>query len=583
MPRYLLSAPQPSTHRLHVEAHFIKGGTLAFPSWAPGSYLQREFARNSRDISARSLDGAPVTVTRVSRNEWLVDSVGPVVVDYAVYCREKSVRTPYVGDDLWFFLPSNVLIYDPSDTDAGFDVELDVPAGFTAVCPLGAQHVFGPGERARFHAETLDELMDAPISAGPFQHTTFEVNGIPHHHWIEPGHNGAIDRMNTDLKRIVEAARDTVAAPEPLAPLPYRCYHFITIHMARGHGGLEHNDCCVLLRPRLGFRDPKGYEEFLTLAAHEHFHAWNVKRIRPAGLGPPFDYRREHYIRDLWWLEGGTVYYEERIAYRAGLVSKERHLERMADLVKDLRSQPGRLHQSLEDSSFDAWIKLYRQGEDSKNSTISYYLKGAVVVWAMDLELLAITGGKHGVDDVLRRLWTTWGCRDVGFPDRDALLESAAAIAGDAPGWARWWDLHVRGTGEVEIEAACANAGFRLAWSGGGAPWLGVETGNGERITLAGVREDGPSAGVLSPGDEILALNGDRVLASELGDRVKQLPIGQRAQVLISRDGRVLERSVRIGLTPPQELKIERLPAMSEEQSAVQTAWLSIPPPARSP
>lgn len=583
MVRYLLSAPDPATHRLLVEAHFPRGGDLVFPSWAPGSYLLREFGRQARDVSASTADGASVGVERRSRNEWRVTAPGPVIVRYEVYCHEKSVRTPYVGDDLWFFIPSNVLIYDPSDTLAGFDVELTVPPGFTAVCPLGGQHAFTAESAplsARWSAETVDKLMDAPIAVGRFEHTGFEVDGIPHHHWIEPGHNGDTDRMNSDLKRIVEAARDTVAAARlGLPPLPYRYYHFITLHMARGHGGLEHNDCSVLLRPRLGFADPKGNEEFLTLAAHEHFHAWNVKRIRPDRLGPPFDYRHEHYIRDLWWLEGGTVYYEERIAYRAGLVSQERHLARLADLVRDLRNQPGRFHQSLEDSSFDAWIKLYRPGEDSRNSTISYYLKGAVVVWAMDLELLARTGGKVGVDALLSELWGSWGSRDVGYPERQALFDIARRLAGEPDGgWERWWDQHVRGTAEVDIDGACAKAGLRLVASGGGGAWLGVDTSAGERVHISAVREDGPSVGVLSPGDELLAIDGERVLGSDLADRVRGLKPGQSVTVLVARDGRVVSRAFVLGSAPPTELKLELISAIHGLEQGVRDAWLATAP-----
>lgn len=583
MPRYLLSSRDPASHRLQVEAHFSHGGDLAFPSWAPGSYLLREFARQARDVSARAPDGTPVAVERLSRNEWRVASAGPVIVRYEVYCHEKSVRTPYVGDDLWFFLPSNVLVYDVAERAGAFEIVLDVPAGFTAVCPLGEQHAFTGGASgctATWRADTVDALMDAPIAAAAFQHTAFEVDGVAHHHWIEPGHNGDLARMNDDLKRIVEAARDTVRAPDRgLPPLPYRYYHFVTLHMARGHGGLEHNDCSVLLRPRLGFADPKGYEEFLTLAAHEHFHAWNVKRIRPDRLGPPFDYTREHYITDLWWLEGGTVYYEERIAYRAGVVSKERHLARLAELVRDLRAQPGRFHQSLEDSSWDAWIKLYRVNEDSKNSTISYYLKGAVVVWAMDLELLARTGGRVGVDDLLRELWARWGSKDVGYPHRAALFDIARSLAGEpSGGWERWWAHHVAGTGEVAIEAACEKAGLTLRWSGGGGPWLGVETGSGERIHLSSVRESGPAAGKLSPGDELLAIDGERVLGLDLAERLKATPVGRDLALLVSRDGRVITRSVTVGVAPPIELKVEVNSAIQPQQLCVLDAWLSAPP-----
>ncbi len=571
---YRLTAATRGSHRLLVAATFPTGpATLVFPSWAPGSYLMREFAKAARDFSAATADGSPVSLVQLSRNSWAEDAAGPFTLTYEVYCHEKSVRTPYLDAELAFFLPSNVLVYDRDRPEQRFVVELDAPAGHVAVCPLGSE-VFGPAV-ARFEAPDLDTLMDSPISVGPFEHTTFEVDGVPHHHWIEPGHNGDLAKMNTDLRAIVVAARATVGGE-----LPYRRYDFVTLHMRAGHGGLEHKDCSILLRPRLGFATPEGHEEFLTLAAHEHFHAWNVKRIHPDTLGPRFDYAQEHHTRDLWWLEGGTVYYEERIAYRSGAVTAERHLARLADHANKLRATVGARHLSLQDASFNAWVKLYRPTEDSGNSTVSYYLKGAVVIWAMDLELLHRTGGEAGVDTLLRELWERWGRHGRGYPEARTLLEIADRIAGGGGEWARWWAAHVDGTGPVALAAALDRGGWALVESGGASAgaWLGVGLRAGNRIVVDTVREDGPSAGALSPGDEILAFSGERVVDQELSDRLKSAAPGRPVTILLARDGRVRPVELVPAPPPPGDLKITDQGAIDPARERVRSAWLSRAP-----
>lgn len=566
--RYLLSIPAPDTHRLQVQARFEGGpAELIFPAWAPGSYLMREFVRNVREMRAWAEDGSALPLHRYERHRWRVEHTGPFTVAWEVYCHEKSVRTPFVDGELVFFLPSNVLLYDELHRDAGFVLEIDIPAGRTGVCSLGAP-VAGPA-RACWQAPDLDALMDAPVAIAAFEHTRFTVDGVEHHHWVEPGHNGDLQRMNADLERIVTAAVRTVGA------LPYRRYDFITLHLAKGHGGLEHKDCSVLLKSRLSFRSARGYEDFLTLAAHEHFHAWNVKRIHPDTLGPRFRYEREHYTRDLWWLEGATEYYDERILYRAGCVDAERHLARLAELVERLDRLPGRRRHPLEESSFEAWVKLYRPSEDSANSTVSYYLKGAVVLLAADLEILHRTGGTRSLDHVLRALWERWGARGVGYPE-GALERLMAEVAGGGGDWWRWWTAHVRGSAEVGIADALDHAGYDLVWEAGGeGGWLGIETGGGERVTVESVREDGPAAGVLSPGDEILAIDGHRVLAAALQDRLADAPPGTRLTLLLSRDGRILERALRTGAIPRRGLKFVSRKDIDEDRRRVRDAWLA--------
>ncbi len=551
-------------HRFGVAVELPAGvDEVVFPSWSPGSYLMREFARFARGIHAHR-GGAPVAVRRLAGNRWAVR--GPCTLEYTVYGRDKTVRTAFLDEQLAFFLPSNLLVYAPGQ--GACTLEVDVPAGHLAVCPLGDATT---GPLARFTAPDLDRLMDAPVAIGPFQTAHFRSRGVVHQHFVEPGHNGSLEKMAVDLERVC-----TTASALFSDEFPYDRYQFITLHLKNGHGGLEHKDSSVLIRPRLGFADAKGWEEFVTLAAHEHFHAWNVKRIHPQELGPTFDYAREHHTRDLWWLEGGTVYYEERIAHRSGCISRDRHLARLADLVHRLRQVPGRRQQSLEDGSFDAWIKLYRASEDLGNSTVSYYLKGAVVVMCLDLELRHRTHGKFGTDEVLRRLWDGWGRRGVGYPTGE-LERTCRDIAGGGD-FGRWFAAHVRGTDEVAIDDALDHAGCDLvAVPGKAGGWLGVELSS---ANVSSVREDGPCASALAPGDELLAIDGERFEGAALGDRLRELGEGRVIRVTLARDGRLLERAVCLGSNPPAELKIVPRAATDGERALVREAWLG---PAATP
>ncbi len=569
---YRVSWEEAGAHRFEVHIDFPAGHTeLTFPAWAPGSYLMREFAKNVRNISAWTPEGQPLTVQRPTRNHWRVDTAGGWTLRYQLYAREKSVRTPFLDGELAFFVPTNLFPFARDHRNTPVRLEIPVPAGHTGVCPLG-EAVVGPAT-ASWRAEDIDIFYDSPVAIGPFEHRQVEVHGVPHHHYIEPGHDGDVDRMATDLGKIVGAAAELMGGE-----FPYSAYTFISLLTRDGHGGLEHLDSSVLLRPRRGFRNPKGYEEFLTLAAHEHFHAWNVKRIRPDTLSAPFAYDRENHSRNLWWLEGGTVYYEERIVLRAGLLTESRHYERLADLVRRLERSPGRRHQPLEESSWDAWTKLYRPGEDSLNSGISYYLKGAVVCLALDLAMLHRSKGEVGTDQLLALLWERYAKKGLPFPEEGTIEALAAELVGGGGEWARWWDHHIRGSAEVELAEALDHVGLDLVRGpGASGSYLGIEVAGGERVQLTAVREDGPAWGILSPGDELLAIDGERILSSELSSRLADIAAHSTLHLLLARDGRILERPLITGPTPAGDLKILPHNAADPVKLALRSRWLGIP------
>jgi predicted metalloprotease with PDZ domain len=340
----------------------------------------------------------------------------------------------------------------------------------TGLEPLG-----GGNGIFRFKARDYDELVDGPVECGTHRVLEFAIDDIPHKIALWGRGNEDEARLLADTQAIVTAQRNFFGG------LPYKRYTFIH-HLAGGRGGLEHRNSAVFLVDRFGFRPRPSYERFLELVSHEFFHVWNVKRIRPKALGP-FDYRRENHTRQLWTMEGVTSYYEKRFVTAAGLYSKERYLERLAEEIGGFQAQPGRALQSLEQSSFDAWIKFYRPDENAANVSVSYYQKGALVAMMLDLEIRAATKRAKCLDDVVRHLAHQATLDDSGFAEPDGYLAAVEAVAGEQSGaFKRFFERYVAGTDELDYARALGHAGLALALTRPGAKdgerpgWLGVTT-----------------------------------------------------------------------------------------------------------
>jgi predicted metalloprotease with PDZ domain len=333
---------------------------------------------------------------------------------------------------------------------------------------------------------------------------------------------------------------------------------------------------------RYTFRRRKAYRDWLGLASHELFHAWNVKRSRPEALGP-FDYENEAYTRSLWVAEGITNYYTDLIPRRAGLVTDAEYLEELSDLVAKTQGTPGRRRQSLEEASFDAWIKFYRPDENSVNTSVSYYMKGGVVAWLLDAEVRAATGDARSLDDLMRLLWARFS-GDRGFTDAD-VQSAAEEIAGRAlePFFAR----AVRGRDELDYAPALRHFGlrFRPAREGIGEQppvWLGIETRATEgRLLVASVLEDGPArTGGLNAEDEILAVGGYRVTPSTFTERLHQFAPGERVEILVARREAIRMVPVALAEPPGQPWRLEPDPGAGEEAGRRRDRWLTGGPPA---
>jgi predicted metalloprotease with PDZ domain len=580
--RYRLSLPAPQTHHLEVALELDQPGQaeLFLPVWTPGSYLVREFARHLEGFAAEDEAGRPLAVERLDKHRLRLHggAAARATLRYRVYANELTVRTSHVDGTHAFLSPAGVFLGVRGREGQPHRVAIEAPPGWRVASALE-----GEGELV---ARDYDQLIDSPIEVGLHQVAHFEAVGREHELVAWGQGNLDLTRLTADVKRIVEAQGAFWGG------LPYPRYLFVFHLTGKGRGGLEHLDSTVLLVPRLAFADEEGYRDVLGLVSHELFHAWNVKRLRPAAL-TPYDYDREQYTGLLWWFEGGTCYYEQLLLARAGLLSPAQHLEALGRKLTSLARLPGAAKLSLEDASRLAWVKYYRPDENSGNSGVSYYLKGELVALALDL---ALRGAGASLDEVLRRLWTRH--REGGVPEGGVepvvteLLGAAAARS--------FFDRYVRGTAPLEpaLEPGLALLGLRLRRrvargldDKGGKPgkasdgptpgWLGAELSQGGKLTVSAVREGGPAwrAG-LTADDELLAEGGYRLDRGGLANRLEQRGPAGALRLTIFRRDELLELEVPLAAPPEDTAWLEPVEAPSEAQRAAFQAWCGAPWPA---
>lgn len=552
---YRVAMPRPDSHLFEVTMTVERPGgpwiNLVMPSWTPGSYLIREYARHVQELSAEA-DGQPVPWKKVAEDAWRVRSgrARRLVVRYRVYAFELSVRTNHLDASHGFFTGAATFLFVPGRTGEPHGLVVDAPDGWSVFTGLRKSG-------RSFVAEDFDELVDSPVECGPHRDLPFRVERKPHRIAIWGRGNEDEKRLVADVQAIVKAQSEFFGG------LPYRDYTFI-LHLANGRGGLEHRNSTVLLCDRFGFRPQTAYERFLALVSHEFFHVWVVKRLRPEPLGP-FDYRAENLTRQLWTMEGITTYYEKRFLVAADLISGRRWMELLAEDVALLQAQPGRRLQSLEESSFDTWIKLYRPDENSVNSSISYYLKGSIVAFLLDLEIRHRSSGKVSLDDVVRHLHAAYPPSRPGFPEDGGFLAAVEKVAGSHGGaFRRFFERYVEGREELDLAQGLSYAGLVPEWGwkrpvDGRAPaWLGASfRKEGERTIVATSRTDGPAhAAGLYPGDELLALDGRRVDEAALAARLSERKPGDLATLTAFRRDELVDVPVRLAAAPKDQLRI---------------------------
>jgi predicted metalloprotease with PDZ domain len=547
-----LRIPAPHTHFVHVETT-LTGAlgaevVLFMPVWTPGSYLVREYARH---VEGFAVEG-PAHAAKIRKNAWRITTGGAkrVVVRYRVYANELTVRTSHVDDSHAFLVGAALFLGVEDHLDAPARIEIDAPAGWRATTSLAA-------DGTAFVAPDFDTLVDSPIELGTHREEQFVVLGKPHRFSIWPA-DGVPEKTLPDLRK------DTAAIVEQEArlfggTLPYEAYEMLLHVSPRARGGLEHRASAALIVTPATFASREGYLDALSLVAHELFHVWNVKRIRPAGL-TPYRYEQECYTRLLWWFEGATSYYDWRVLALARICSIEEYLDHLAGEIAYLEGTPGRLVHALEDTSYDAWIKLYRPDENSGNSSVSYYRKGELVCALLDVEMRARTGGRAGLDAVLVHLWTEYGRSERPVPE-DAMQAIFERVAGVPMG--DLFDAWIRSPAALDVEATLARVGLAVerAQRSDAAPCslgLRIRSEGGRPVAAAVTRDSAAARAGIDPGDEIVGVGGLRVEGASVEPTLRGRAPGDAVEVVVARDGRLLTK--RAILDPPRLDRVKIVP-----------------------
>lgn len=564
---YTVSMSKPWTHLLEVEMR-LKAPTLAekteilMPVWTPGSYLVREYARHVQDFSARDAAGGVRAWQKTNKNTWQIDSkgAGELLVTYKVYANELTVRTSELNDEHAFFTNAALLMYPKNALAAPSTVKV-IPFGNWKIA-TGLPKV--AGQENTFRAENFDVLYDSPFEVADFAETTFEVRGKPHR-WVVTGEG------NYDLQKIArDSAKIVEEGAKIFGELPYNDYLFIL--NLRGGGGLEHLNSTALQWNKFGFKPEARYTDFLTLVAHEHFHAWNVKRIRPDALGP-FDYNNENYTRLLWVAEGGTAYYESLLVQRAGLLSDKDFLSGKAAQIQSLQNRPGRFQTSVEEASFDAWIKYYRQDENAVNNQISYYDKGEIVNFLLDIEIRTASGGAKSLDDVMRHLYNEFYKKNKNYTPED-YQKISEMMAGKSLN--DFFSKYVRGREEIDYNSILNGVGLQITTSGRPTAYLGANLSQqGDRLTVTSIPSDTPAYEQgLNTNDQILAVDGYRASQQFLQSYLGEKKVGDKIRLTVFRFDALREIEITLGATKPQNYKIVAVENPTEAQRALYKAYL---------
>ncbi|MFK7766588.1 MAG: M61 family metallopeptidase [Mariniblastus sp.] len=587
--------------------------------WTPGSYLVREYARHLDSIEATSVNGEKLSFEKTKKNRWVIETDGSKSVQfkYRVYCNEMSVRTNWVGKQYAMLNGAPTFVTLPDRLNEQHVVRLKMPNGWTRSATSLKQVGDTPHT---FLAEGFDEIVDSPIVAGNINVYPFTIGGVDHQ-LVNIGESGYWDgtKAAADLKRVVAAHQ------KMWGNVPYDRYLFLNMINESG-GGLEHDNSTLIMTSRWSFRDQRSYTNWLSLASHEFFHTWNVRRLRPKSL-VKYDYENEVYTKGLWVAEGVTSYYEDLLLARAGLISRKEFLAALSKSVSSVQGANGRKVQSLKESSFDTWIKFYRPDENSSNTRISYYSKGAVAAFLLDAKIRKLTKGKKSLDDVMRQMYASFS--ESGYTSED-FRKTASDVAGkDLSDWfvsaidstdeLDYSDLEAIGVvvpnkkevadsakekssrrkkkkddGDTAEESNDSKGGNNAdsksqkeqapkaapkaapAKPAKQKPWLGISTRDSSgRLTISAVKPNSPATEVgLNTDDEVIAINGFRVRSFDR--QLSQYEVGDQIEVLIARRGKLMTMEMTIGTKESENWNLKLISKPSKAQEKQLDLWLGV-------
>jgi predicted metalloprotease with PDZ domain len=567
---YQVSMSEPGSHLFEVQLNLDNWQEntldLKMPVWTPGSYLIREYAKHLQDWQAKDSQTDELLVTeKVSKNHWRIstNNCSNIQVSYRIYANELSVRTNHLNHSHGYFNGAALFCYLPSYEQEAIKVKV-IPPDWDWRVTTALPKI----ENNTYLAADFDTLVDSPFEIGTHLVYEFEVLGKKHRLGIWGENNLSIEQAIADIQKIIKVEADLYGG------LPYDEYLFLLHLCANNFGGLEHKNSCSLIYSRFGFRVTEKYQRFLQLVAHEFFHLWNVKRIRPQAL-LNFDYEQENYTTSLWFAEGATSYYDLLIPLEAGIYNAKTFLNYLSKEISKYLNTPGREVQSLSESSFDTWIKLYRRDANSDNSQISYYLKGSLVCLLLDLLIRSRHDHKRSLNNVMRLMWQRFGQEEIGYTPGE--LEEVINEVAETD-LTEFFKLYLHGTTELPLKEYLALFGLQLKpIVTESIPDLGIQLADNEkpRVIIRFVRQDSPASRVgISPGDELLAINQLRVQNEELNERLKDYQEGDKIDLTLFHQDQLRTVTVELASPQPSGYEIVPLKEISQQQRANYLGWL---------
>lgn len=560
-PHYRVEAADPAAHLFHVTLTIPRpqaGQRLSLPAWIPGSYLVREFARHLQKLTARQ-DGRAVPLHQLDKATWQVDCMpsSPLVIAYEVYAFDNSVRAAWLDSQRGFFNGTSLCLRVHGQAQEPHELELVAPRAYPHWEAATGLEPLKTGKRGfgTYLAEDYDELVDCPVELGAFHAMEFRAGGVPHR-IVVAGAAGSFDseRLLADVQKICESQiRFWHDRKRP----PFRHYLFMLNAVDDGYGGLEHRNSTALIAsrrdlPRLGeARMSEGYVTLLGLVSHEYFHTWNVKRLRPAEFAH-YEYTGENYTQLLWFFEGFTSYYDDLLLRRAGLIDDATYLKLLTKTCNQVLQTPGREVQSVAQASFDAWVKYYRQDENTANATVSYYTKGALV--ALCFDLLLRQEGHATLDEVMRALWLRCKGGPMAEADFAAVLKELGGRA-----FTRELGAWVHGTRELPLKELLEHHGVQVMEEPAQLQQrLGVRVTETQGVVMKNVLRGGAAeqAG-FAANDEWVGVEvaGAAWRLHKLDDLLLYAGTHRKVTALVARDRRIL----RLDLTIPSAVTTWRL------------------------
>lgn len=566
--KYILSFPKPHSHYMDVEMHISHIDTkelfLQMAVWSPGSYLIREFQKNIDKVDC-IINNETIRLEKQNKNTWRLPTNGTssVTIRYSVYCFEYSVRTNFVDDAhaLINGAPTFLYIKEQENLEAEIEIKpFDKWNNISTALPIKESNKW-----VRV-AKNLDELIDSPIEIGNHISYFFNAANVSHELAVYGKSNANIEKLIHDLKSIIETEVSIFGSH------PCEHYIFIIHNTDSSYGGLEHAHSSVNHIVRWNYNS-EGYQQTISLLAHEYFHLWNIKRIRPKAF-IPFNYNVENYTELLWFFEGVTSYYDDYICYRAGVTSKEKFLHIVANNINEVINTGGADTQTLAEASYDTWLKYYRRTENSLNSQINYYTHGALVAMIFDIMIIHATHGKKCLDDVMQKLYSEYLQQpDKGVTNKD-ILETLNIISG--LDFEPYFQKYI-------FTCTLPDVGFFFELLGielnnkteEDTVFLGLSTQwkEGKLFISKLDKNYGAYKNGLSAEDEIIAIDGFRV-TKDFSSIYAHKQVGETIDVLVSRQGIVKAYTIQLTEDKRQIFSLSISENKSDEQAILLRKWL---------